>query len=168
MRSPTIRVPVFLWASLAMMSPAAAARPVEEPAQSTVRLNVTGAAVVAANYGAVTSIFRTVEHNRAVGGVANSYHLLGRAIDVARRPGVTHGMIAAALQRAGFVMVESLDEGDHSHFAFANTSIAPRQPEVTVAAATVRQPEKPKYPEILADDHGTLRIDLPAPQLAQR
>ena len=151
-----------------MVSPAAAARPVEEPAQSAVRLNVTGAAVVAANYGAVTSIFRTVEHNRAVGGVPNSYHLLGRAIDVARKPGVTHGMIAAALQRAGFVMVESLDEGDHSHFAFANTSIAPRQPEVTVAAATVKQPEKPKYPEILADDHGTLRIDLPAPQLAQR
>jgi len=168
MRSPTIRVPVFLWASLAMMSPAAAARPVEEPAQPAVRLNVTGAAVVAANYGAVTSIFRTVEHNRAVGGVANSYHLLGRAIDVARRPGVTHGMIAAALQRAGFVMVESLDEGDHSHFAFASTSITPTHPEVTVAAAMVKQPEKPKYPEILADDHGTLRIDLPAPQLAQR
>ena len=168
MRSPTIRVPVFLWASLAMMSPAAAARPVEEPAQPAVRLNVTGAAVVAANYGAVTSIFRTVEHNRAVGGVANSDHLLGRAIDVARRPGVTHGMIAAALQRAGFVMVESLDEGDHSHFAFASTSITPTHPEVTVAAAMVKQPEKPKYPEILADDHGTLRIDLPAPQLAQR
>ena len=168
MRSPTIRVPVFLWASLAMMSPAAAARPVEEPAQPAVRLNVTGAAVVAANNGAVTSNVRTVEHNRAVGGVANSYHLLGRAIDVARRPGVTHGMIAAALQRAGFVMVESLDEGDHSHFAFASTSITPTHPEVTVAAAMVKQPEKPKYPEILADDHGTLRIDLPAPQLAQR
>ena len=150
------------------MSPAAAARPVEEPAQPAVRLNVTGAAVVAANYGAVTSIFRTVEHNRAVGGVANSYHLLGRAIDVARRPGVTHGMIAAALQRAGYVMVESLDEGDHSHFAFADTSITPTHPEVTVAAAMVKQPEKPKYPEILADDHGTLRIDLPAPQLAER
>ena len=168
MLSQTIRVPVFLWASVAMMSPAVAARPVEEPARPAVRLNVASAAAVAASFGAITSIYRSVEHNRQVGGVANSYHLLGRAIDVARKPGVTHGMIAAALQRAGFVMVESLDEGDHSHFAFANTSIAPRQPEVTVAAAMVKQPEKPKYPEILADDHGTLRIDLPAPQLAQR
>lgn len=150
------------------MSPAAAARPVEEPAQPAVRLNVTSAVAVASNFGAVTSIYRSVEHNRAVGGVANSYHLLGRAIDVARKRGVTHGMIAAALQRAGYVMVESLDEGDHSHFAFANTSIAPRQPEVTVAAAMVKQPERPKYPEILADNHGTLRIDLPAPQLAER
>ena len=149
------------------MSPAAAARPVEEPAQSAVRLNMTGAAVVAANYGAVTSIFRTVEHNRAVGGVANSYHLLGRAIDVARKPGVTHGMIAAALQRAGFVMVESLDEGDHSHFAFGPANSASQ----LVAAASPPPPpvpEKPKYPPIMADQHGTLRIDLPALQLAQR
>ena len=31
---------------------------------------------------------------------------------------------------------------------------------MTVAVATVKQPEKPKYPENLADDHGMLRIDL--------
>ncbi len=106
MLSQTIRVPVFLWASLAMISPAAAARPVEEQAQPVVRLNVARAAAVAASFGAITSIYRSVEHNRQVGGVANSYHLQGRAIDVARKPGVTHGMIAAALQRAGYVMVE--------------------------------------------------------------
>jgi hypothetical protein len=126
------------------------------------------AARLAAVFGTVTSIHRTVERNRLVGGVPNSYHLSGRAIDVARRPGVTHAQIAATLRNAGYNLVESLDEGDHSHFAFASTSITPTHPEVTVAAAMVKQPEKPKYPEILADDHGTLRIDLPAPQLAQR
>ena len=168
MLSHAIRVPVFLWASVAMMSPAVAARPVEEPAQTAVRLNVASAAAVAASFGAVTSIYRSVEHNRAVGGVVNSYHLQGRAIDVARRRGVTHGMIAAALQRAGYTMIESLDEGDHSHFAFAMPGTASKPPEITIAAAMVKQPEKPKYPEILADDHGTLRIDLPQAQLAER
>jgi len=59
-------------------------------------------------------------------------------------------MIAAALQRAGFVMVESLDEGDHSHFAFgfggSGTRVAamPEKQEltkwgvVTVSAALLR------------------------------
>jgi len=163
-----MRSPMILLALAAIASPATAARPVELPAPPAERLDVTRAAAVAANYGAITSIFRSVEHNRAVGGVANSYHLQGRAIDVVRRPGVSHSMIAAALQRAGYVMVESLDEGDHSHFAFATTSIASKRPEITIAAAMVKQPDKPKYPDIVADEHGTLRIDLPAAQLAER
>ena len=167
-RALPMRSPMILLAVAAIASPAAAARPVELPAPPALRLDVTRAAAVAANYGAITSIFRSVEHNRAVGGVANSYHLLGRAIDVVRRPGVSHSMIAAALQRAGYMMVESLDEGDHSHFAFATSSVAPKQPEITIAAAMVKPPEKPKYPDIVADDHGTLRIDLPAAQLAER
>ena len=82
-----------------MASPALAARPSDVPAPPQVRLDVSKAAAVAASFGAITSIYRSVEHNRQVGGVANSYHLQGRAIDVARKPGVTHGMIAAALQR---------------------------------------------------------------------
>jgi hypothetical protein len=73
---------------------------------------------IGARWGQVTSTFRTAAHNRDVGGVANSYHLKGRAIDIARRPGVSHGQIAAAYRNAGYALVESLDEGDHSHFAF--------------------------------------------------
>jgi hypothetical protein len=61
---------------------------------------------------------RSAERNRRVGGVANSYHLSGRAIDIARKPGVTHAQIASALRSAGYHLIESLDEGDHSHFAF--------------------------------------------------
>ena len=78
------------------------------------------AARLAAVFGTVTSIHRTVERNRLVGGVPNSYHLAGRAIDVARKPGVTHDQIATVLRRAGYNLVESLDEGDHSHFAFGS------------------------------------------------
>lgn len=77
------------------------------------------AASIGSHWGRVTSTFRSPAHNRAVGGVPNSFHLRGRAIDIARRPGVTHTMIAAAFRNAGYRLVESLDEGDHSHFAFA-------------------------------------------------
>ncbi len=121
------------------------------------------AAAVAAGYGSITSIYRSVAHNRAVGGVVNSYHLQGRAIDVVRRPGVTHFQIAAALQRAGYRMIESLDEGDHSHFAFASSAAAPAQVAALPALpAAPEAPKPPKYPAILADEHGVLQIDLPA------
>jgi hypothetical protein len=76
------------------------------------------AARIGAQWGTVTSTRRSLAHNRAVGGVRNSYHLSDRAIDIARRAGVRHADIAAALRRAGFHLIESLDEGDHSHFAF--------------------------------------------------
>ena len=58
-------------------------------------------------------------------------HLLdlsGRAIDIARRPGVRHADIAAALRAAGYVLIESLDEGDHSHFAFGSGAYASAMP----------------------------------------
>lgn len=73
---------------------------------------------IGSRWGRVTSTYRSPEHNRRVGGVANSYHLRGRAIDIARRPGVSHWQIAAAYRDAGYSLAESLDEGDHSHFAF--------------------------------------------------
>lgn len=78
---------------------------------------------IGSKWGQVTSTYRSPEHNRRVGGVANSYHLRGRAIDIARRPGVSHSQIAAAYRDAGYSLAESLDEGDHSHFAFG----APKQ-----------------------------------------
>jgi hypothetical protein len=110
------------------------ARPVETWRASPVVLgssgNLHGAAQVGGRFGRITSMERSAAHNHAVGGVANSYHLRGRAIDIARRPGVTHAMIAAALRGAGYQLIESLDEGDHSHFAFGFGGSAP----VTTAA----------------------------------
>jgi hypothetical protein len=117
---------------------------------------------IGALYGTVTSGFRSAEHNRRVGGVFNSYHLQGRAIDVQRRPGVTHAMIDAALRRAGFNLIESLDEIDHSHFAFGDvvqTRSARPVPSISVAAASVPAPSKPAEPSLLADVHGVLAID---------
>lgn len=115
------------------------------------------AARLAAVFGTVTSIHRTAERNRLVGGVPNSYHLSGRAIDVARKPGVTHAQIAATLRSAGYNLIESLDEGDHSHFAFASATASPSAAPITATAAKAKP--KPESP-LLADNHGTLLIDL--------
>ena len=82
---------------------------------------------IGSRWGQVTSTYRSPAHNRRVGGVANSYHLSNRAIDIARRPGVSHWQIAAAYRNAGYSLAESLDEGDHSHFAFGT----PRQRRAT-------------------------------------
>ena len=83
-------------------------------------VNIGDIARLGARWGRVTSTLRSIRHNRAVGGVANSYHLHGRAIDIARRSGVGHWEIASALRAAGYSLLESLDEGDHSHFAFGS------------------------------------------------
>ena len=93
---------------------------------------------IGARWGRVTSTYRSFEHNRRVGGVTNSYHLRNRAIDIARRPGVSHWQIAAAYRNAGYNLLESLDEGDHSHFAFGRPGEgkyhAPR-PQIVIAKA---------------------------------
>lgn len=109
------------------------------------------AAKLAGAFGQVTSIFRTIAHNREVGGVPDSYHLRGRAIDVVRRKGVTHAEIAAALRAAGFHLIESLDEGTHSHFAFG--TVQPR-----IALVQPKAPA-PKPDPLLADQHGVLILD---------
>ena len=80
--------------------------------------NLSTAAQIGSQLGRVTSMRRSAARNRRVGGVANSHHLSGRAIDIARRPGVSHAQIASALRSSGYHLIESLDEGDHSHFAF--------------------------------------------------
>jgi hypothetical protein len=99
--------------------PAAPARATEAAVNAVAgKLNLSEAAALGSHWGRVTSTYRSPQHNREVGGVPDSYHLLGRAIDIARAPGVNHLMIKAAYQRAGYSLVESLDEGDHSHFAF--------------------------------------------------
>lgn len=84
------------------------------------RSSVSGTSAIGAKWGRVTSTYRSPERNRRVGGVTNSYHLSGRAIDIARRAGVRHAEIESAYRAAGYRLIESLDEGDHSHFAFGS------------------------------------------------
>lgn len=93
---------------------------------------------IGSRWGKVTSTYRSPAHNRRVGGVANSYHLSNRAIDIARRPGVSHWEIAAAYRNAGFSLAESLDEGDHSHFAFGSPKRRGAQPQMVSVKAGER------------------------------
>jgi len=119
-----------------------------------------GAIRLAATFGAITSTWRSQQHNHAVGGVPNSWHLQARAMDIVRKPGVTHRQIDAAFRNAGYNLIESLDEGDHSHLAFGPS----RQPSLVIPAASQLDPPAPTvptHPNLLADDHGTLRVDDP-------
>ena len=99
--------------------------------------SLSAAVAIASRLGRVTSTIRTLARNRAIGGARNSYHLSGRAIDVVPRAGVRHADIEAALRSAGFYLIESLDEGDHSHFAFG---ASPAQAPSFQAAALQQNP----------------------------
>ena len=118
---------------------------------------------LASAYGVITSTYRNVAHNRAVGGVQNSYHLQGRAIDIARRPGVTHRQIAVALLSAGYTLIESLDEGDHSHFAFAPATKLPSPMQGTQSAGSSGRAGESETTGVLADEHGALLLDISRP-----
>jgi len=107
-------------------------KPLSQSPLRRTAFDLASAAELGKGWGRVTSTFRTAQHNRAVGGVPNSFHLQGRAIDIARRSGVKHAHIESAYRKAGYQLVESLDEGDHSHFAFGavpKAAIAPAREE---------------------------------------
>jgi hypothetical protein len=71
--------------------------------------------------------------------------LSGRAIDIARHRGVRHGDIDAAFRRAGYHVIESLDEGDHSHFAFGWGMPNSRQSRQVVAASQPQTAEVTRW-----------------------
>jgi hypothetical protein len=62
----------------------------------------------------VTSTFRSAAHNKRVGGVANSYHLTGRARDSVPPKGMGMAAYAEALRRMN-PGLEVINEGDHVH-----------------------------------------------------
>ena len=151
-----------------LFSSGAGARPFQMLKFRDQAAEISAAARLLSSYGVITSTFRTVAHNRAVGGVPDSYHLLDRAIDIVRRPGITHGQLDAVLRRAGYSLVESLDERDHSHFAFA--AVPANMPHYAEAESipvpsSSGPPAPPPKPirRVAADDHGTLALDLQAP-----
>jgi hypothetical protein len=65
----------------------------------------------------ITSNKRTPEHNKAVGGVANSYHLSGQAFDIAGSPEQQEKFYNYMRDTYGGRFAEILNEGDHIHIA---------------------------------------------------
>ena len=96
------------------------------------RIDLSSAARIGGQWGRVTSMRRSAEHNRRVGGVRNSYHLSGQAVDIARRPGVSHHQIVAAYRNAGYSLIEALDEGDHTHLAFGTPHRSGPHPQMVI------------------------------------
>ena len=62
----------------------------------------------------ITSTRRSAAHNRAVGGVANSYHLSGKARDSVPPRGMSMNAYAAQLRRLN-PEYEVINEGNHVH-----------------------------------------------------
>jgi uncharacterized protein YcbK (DUF882 family) len=105
--------------------------------------------IVAGFGGRVTSGVRDPAKNASVGGAANSYHLSGQALDIAKGPGITLGKIRAAFQNAGVSIRELLDEGDHFHVAWGK---AINTAQIAAKAARELQQEQQE----LARDLGAL------------
>lgn len=66
----------------------------------------------------ITSGYRTVAHNAAVGGVPNSAHLSGQAYDFVPR-GMSTAQAAQKLASSGVPFDQVINEGDHVHVSFA-------------------------------------------------
>ena len=107
--------------------------PVLDPSLRSSRIDLNSVARIGSEWGRVTSMRRSREHNRSVGGVPNSYHLTGQAVDIARRPGVSHRQIVAAFRNAGYSLIEALDEGDHTHLAFGRPHHSGPRPQMVTA-----------------------------------
>lgn len=128
-REPIVKIPTSQYVDPAVVEPVITQKG---------SFSINSVAGIGARFGRVTSTYRSPAHNRRVGGVPNSFHLSGRAIDIARRPGVAHWQIAAAYRAAGFNLLESLDEGDHSHFAFGapgDIRVRPTKPRAQMVIA---------------------------------
>jgi len=90
--------------------PQAGAALTETDAANAVRSAFPGAAI--------TSQQRTPEHNAEVGGVPNSQHIPGQAIDFVLPKGTTFAQVKATMAAHGLPTTELINEGDHVHWAW--------------------------------------------------
>lgn len=71
----------------------------------------------------VTSTLRSPQHNAAVGGVPNSKHLTGQAVDFVPQ-GMSMADAAARLQQSGIPTTQILNEGNHIHVSYPKGQMA--------------------------------------------
>lgn len=71
----------------------------------------------------ITSGFRTAEHNKEVGGVADSSHLKGLAVDIACNTKTDRAHIVFGLLTAGFVRIKLYKS--HVHCDIDTSKLSP-------------------------------------------
>lgn len=81
----------------------------------------------------VTSGFRTPAENRRVGGVRDSRHMTGQAVDLVPRPGESMASLYARVSRVPGV--RAINEGDHVHVQATGGRPAPAGPRVVAQGA---------------------------------
>lgn len=79
----------------------------------------------AAGGARISSGYRDPKRNRAAGGVANSYHTRGQALDLVPQNGETMAQLEARLRQSGLPLRELLNEGDHVHVAWEGSPLSP-------------------------------------------
>lgn len=100
-----------------------------------------GAALAAVPGARITSTRRSAEHNAAVGGVPNSRHLTGDAVDFIPPAGMTRTQAEAAIRARDPHPKELLDEGDHVHYSPSRTpTLTPVDHDPFAKAAPQKQP----------------------------
>lgn len=113
----------------------------------------------------VSSLYRDPEHNRKVGGVANSQHTAGTAGDFVVPPQDRAAFIARARQKG----YEAIDEGDHVHVelppgARASSSFGGRGAAIPIPGAVPRG--KPSFSHLSPQE--VAQLGLPPGTVAQR
>ncbi len=113
-------------------------------------------AIVASIGGTVTSGTRTAQHNKDVGGVPNSFHVKGQALDIAKTAGITLGKIVKAFEAQGVRLIEKLDEGDHFHIAFGKRGGSGPSAETLAKRAAAAAIEAERREQAFQNEKGTL------------
>lgn len=99
----------------------------------------------------INSGYRTPQHNKAVGGAANSYHMQGIAFDVRMDNHDPDAFIAAALA-VGFKGIGTYPKQNFVHVDARNERAAWGTPFPKRAATPGFAPETPRPPETVAQD----------------
>ena len=104
----------------------------------------------------ITSGTRTPERNAEVGGVPNSYHLRGQALDIKPPEGVSLQQFRQTLEARGVPVSELIDEGDHWHLAWGDNG---------GARVIAQGAEKPKARPATAAEKAAYQISANTPAM---
>lgn len=112
----------------------------------------------------ISSGQRTPAHNAAVGGVPNSMHIPGQAVDFVLPKGMSFDQVKQQFAAAGVPTTELLNEGDHVHWGWGQKSSAPTsgpapiQTDVQAAANKAAAGQNAEFSSLKANTDNLLQI----------